>query len=49
MTLTIPKDDTKGAPICDWVRLAVNRARLSDTPAAFWLDKDRAHDADQKI
>src|SRR6185503_12220467 len=29
----------------DWVKLAVNRARLSDTPAIFWLDKGRAHDA----
>ena len=36
---------TKDAPIQDWVKLAVNRARLSDTPAVFWLDKDRAHDA----
>jgi isocitrate dehydrogenase len=36
---------TKDAPIQDWVKLAVNRARLSDTPAIFWLDKDRAHDA----
>jgi isocitrate dehydrogenase len=36
---------TKDAPIRDWVKLAVNRARLSDTPAIFWLDKDRAHDA----
>lgn len=35
---------TKDAPIQDWVKLAVNRARLSDTPAVFWLDKDRAHD-----
>lgn len=35
---------TKDAPIQDWVKLAVNRARLSDTPAIFWLDKDRAHD-----
>ncbi len=35
----------KDAPIRDWVKLAVNRARLSDTPAIFWLDKDRAHDA----
>ncbi|MBP9794005.1 MAG: NADP-dependent isocitrate dehydrogenase [Flavobacterium sp.] len=34
----------KDAPIQDWVKLAVNRARLSDTPAIFWLDKDRAHD-----
>lgn len=36
---------TKDAPIQDWVKLAVNRARLSDTPAIFWLDKGRAHDA----
>ena len=36
---------TKDAPIEDWVKLAVNRARLSDTPAIFWLDKDRAHDS----
>ena len=36
---------TKDAPIQDWVKLAVNRSRLSDTPAIFWLDKDRAHDA----
>ncbi len=36
---------TKDDPIRDWVKLAVNRARLSDTPAIFWLDKDRAHDA----
>ncbi len=35
---------TKDAPIQDWVKLAVNRARLSATPALFWLDKDRAHD-----
>ncbi|MCC2589349.1 NADP-dependent isocitrate dehydrogenase [Chryseobacterium sp. MFBS3-17] len=35
----------KDAPIQDWVKLAVNRARLSDTPAIFWLDKRRAHDA----
>lgn len=35
---------TKDAAIQDWVKLAVNRARLSDTPAIFWLDKDRAHD-----
>jgi isocitrate dehydrogenase len=34
----------KDAPIQDWVKLAVNRARLSDTSAIFWLDKDRAHD-----
>lgn len=36
---------TKDAPIRDWVKLAVNRARLSDTAAIFWLDKGRAHDA----
>jgi isocitrate dehydrogenase len=35
---------TKDAPVQDWVKLTVNRARLSDTPAIFWLDKDRAHD-----
>ena len=35
---------TKDAPIQDWVKLAVNRARLSDTPAIFWLDDKRAHD-----
>ncbi|WP_136667091.1 NADP-dependent isocitrate dehydrogenase [Flavobacterium sp. H122] len=35
---------TKDAPIQDWVKLAVTRARLSDTPAIFWLDKGRAHD-----
>jgi len=36
---------TKDAPIRDWVKLAVNRARASDTPAVFWLDETRAHDA----
>jgi isocitrate dehydrogenase len=36
---------TKDAPIQDWVKLAVQRARLSATPAVFWLDKHRAHDA----
>ena len=35
---------TKDAPIQDWVKLAVNRAKLSDTPAIFWLDNQRAHD-----
>jgi isocitrate dehydrogenase len=35
---------TKDAPIQDWVKLAVNRARLSHTPAVFWLDSARAHD-----
>ncbi|MBD8480043.1 NADP-dependent isocitrate dehydrogenase [Pseudomonas coleopterorum] len=36
---------TKDAPIQDWVKLAVNRARASNTPAVFWLDPARAHDA----
>ncbi|MBE5318310.1 NADP-dependent isocitrate dehydrogenase [Pedobacter sp. MR2016-19] len=35
---------TKDDPIQDWVKLAVNRARLSETPAVFWLDEQRAHD-----
>lgn len=35
----------KDAPIQDWVKLAVNRARLSSTPAVFWLNSQRAHDA----
>src|SRR4029077_4263419 len=35
---------TKDAPVQDWVKLAVNRARLSQTPAVFWLDETRAHD-----
>ena len=35
----------KDAPIQDWVKLAVTRARLSNTPAIFWLDEKRAHDA----
>lgn len=35
----------KDAPIRDWVKLAVRRARLSNTPAVFWLDENRAHDA----
>lgn len=35
----------KDAPIQDWVKLAVNRARATDTPAVFWLDETRAHDA----
>jgi isocitrate dehydrogenase len=34
----------KDAPIQDWVKLAVNRARLTGTPTVFWLDKNRAHD-----
>jgi isocitrate dehydrogenase len=36
---------TKDASIRDWVKLAVTRARASDTPAIFWLDETRAHDA----
>ncbi len=36
---------TKDAPIRDWVKLAVKRARASATPAIFWLDEKRAHDA----
>ena len=36
---------TKDAPIQDWVKLAVNRARATNTPAVFWLDEKRAHDA----
>ena len=35
----------KDAPIRDWVKLAVSRSRLSNTPAVFWLDENRAHDA----
>ncbi|PYE34498.1 isocitrate dehydrogenase [Idiomarina fontislapidosi] len=35
----------KDEPIRDWVKLAVNRSRLSGMPAVFWLDKNRAHDA----
>lgn len=36
---------TKDAAIRDWVKLAVTRARASQTPAVFWLDEERAHDA----
>lgn len=36
---------TKDASIRDWVKLAVTRARASETPAIFWLDETRAHDA----
>ncbi|MEO3936148.1 NADP-dependent isocitrate dehydrogenase [Dermatophilaceae bacterium Soc4.6] len=36
---------TKDAPVRDWVKLAVTRARASQTPAIFWLDSSRAHDA----
>lgn len=35
---------TKDIPVRDWVKLAVTRARLSETPAVFWLDETRAHD-----
>lgn len=35
----------KDAPIADWVKLAVARVRVTNTPAVFWLDKNRAHDA----
>ncbi len=37
---------TKDAPIQDWIRLAVSRARETKTPAIFWLDESRAHDAE---
>lgn len=37
---------TKDAPVRDWVKLAVNRARATGSPAIFWLDKNRAHDAE---
>jgi isocitrate dehydrogenase len=37
---------TKDEPIQDWVKLAVTRARVSNTPAIFWLNKERAHDAE---
>jgi isocitrate dehydrogenase len=36
----------KDAPIQDWVKLAVTRARASSTPAVIWLNEDRAHDAE---
>ena len=36
----------KDAPIRDWIKLAVRRARATGTPAVFWLDKNRAHDAE---
>lgn len=36
----------KDAPIQDWVKLAVNRSRLSDTPVVFWINEERAHDAE---
>src|SRR4029078_12161816 len=37
---------TKDAPIRDWVKLAVERARATGAPAVFWLDETRAHDAE---
>ncbi|MBT8257940.1 MAG: NADP-dependent isocitrate dehydrogenase [Bacteroidia bacterium] len=37
---------TKDAPVRDWIKLAVNRARITQTPAIFWLDQNRAHDAE---
>ncbi len=37
---------TKDAPVRDWVRLAVERARATGAPAVFWLDETRAHDAE---
>ncbi|WP_339488500.1 NADP-dependent isocitrate dehydrogenase [Pseudomonas sp. EL_65y_Pfl2_R95] len=40
---------TKDAPIRDWVKLAVTRARASNTPAIFWLDPERAHDEQLKL
>ena len=36
----------KDAPVQDWIKLAVTRARASQTPAVFWLNEDRAHDAE---
>ena len=36
---------TKDAPIRDWVKLAVDRARATDSPAVFWLDENRGHDS----
>ncbi len=37
---------TKDAPVQDWVKLAVTRARATDVPAVFWLDENRGHDAE---
>ncbi|PCH51518.1 MAG: isocitrate dehydrogenase (NADP(+)) [Flavobacteriaceae bacterium] len=37
--------EAKDAPIQDWIKLAVNRARATNVPTIFWLDKNRAHDA----
>jgi isocitrate dehydrogenase len=36
----------KDAPVQDWIKLAVSRAKATNTPAIFWLDKNRAHDAE---
>ena len=36
---------TKDAPIQDWIKLGINRARITGAPSIFWLDKNRAHDA----
>ncbi len=50
MNFEVEKNDifrmcqAKNEPIKDWVKLAVSRARLSNTPAIFWLDENRAHD-----
>ncbi len=55
MQHTVEKGDiwracqTKDAPIKDWVKLAVTRARQSNTPAVFWLDPERAHDRELTI
>ena len=38
--------ELKDAAVRDWVKLGVRRARLTNTPAVFWLDKNRAHDAE---
>jgi isocitrate dehydrogenase len=52
LTMDVEKGDiwrmcqVKDAPIQDWVKLAVTRARLSDTPAVFWLDEYRPHEAE---
>ena len=51
MSFNVAKGDiwrmsrTKDIPVKDWVRLAVERARLTNTPVVFWLDEKRAHDA----
>ncbi len=51
MTIPVSQSDiwrmsrTEDVPVQDWVKLAVNRARITGYPAVFWLDKNRAHDA----